>query len=136
MAGGKHNAEDVVQDAFCNALTYWDSYDEDSPFANWFGRILQNCLKKSNRDVRNLGMALDVREEDLVTWSPDPFMLAVIDEIRADVEKLPEDKREVINLSFFNGYSPKDISEVVEMNISSIWKVISLFRREVREKYA
>ena len=135
-AGGHPNAEDVVQEAFTRALTYYKSYNPAvKPLDSWFGRILENTLRSHNKDRRAQGMVHDLNEHDLVTFSPSPYLLTFISEIKRDVDNLSEEKREIVDLNFFQGFTPLDISHIVEANPGAIRTTLSRFREEIREKY-
>lgn len=133
-SGSRHNGEDVVQEAFTRALTYLNTFDpENSPFENWFNKILSRGLSDFNKDKRLQGM---VGEQDLdVPAQTSPYLRMFLKEIQEDVEKLPEDKRRIISLAFFEGYQPADISKIVNVNVGAIRTMLSRYREDVKHKY-
>ena len=45
MTGDVHVAADLTQDAFCEALGHWDSFDGKALPTTWIYRILINCVR-------------------------------------------------------------------------------------------
>lgn len=133
-AGTPHNAEDVVQEAFTRALEYCKTWDPKYPFDKWFSRILQNSLRTFNKDRRAHGM---VTADDVYELPPheDPYYIRFLKEIQEDAKQLPEDQREVINLSFFDGLGAVDISRITNISPGNIRTMISRYKEEVRHKY-
>ena len=81
-AGGKANAEDIVQEAFTRALTYYTSYVPDIyEFGAWFSRILDNTSKDFHRVEKNKGMVIDVDEDLLEGLNTDPYLRKMLAEI-------------------------------------------------------
>jgi len=135
-AGSYHNGEDVVQEAFTRALKYYKSYNPAmTPFDAWFSRILENSLRNHAKDRRAQGMVHDARTDQLITTTPDSFLRMFLKEITDDIALLSEGKQEVMNLSFFMGYTPMDISKIVNLNVGAVRTMLHRFREELRYKY-
>ena len=41
---GKHNGEDVVQEAYLRALKYWKAFKYEQDLNSWINGILKRCL--------------------------------------------------------------------------------------------
>ena len=135
-AGSYHNAEDVVQEAFTRALKYHKSYNPAiTPFDAWFSRILENSLRNHAKDRRAQGMVHDTRTDNLAINTSDSFLAMFLKEIIEDIAQLSEGKQEVMNLNFFFGYTPMDISKIVNLNVGAIRTMLHRFREELRYKY-
>jgi len=135
-AGSHHNAEDVVQEAFTRALKYHRSFNPAiTPFDTWFSRILENSLRTHTKERKAQGMVYDDRTDNLVTHTPNSFLRRFLSEINEDINNLSDMKKEVMNLSFFTGYTPTDISKIVNINVGAIRVMIHRFREELRMKY-
>ena len=132
--GTPHNAEDVVQEAFTRALEYCSAWDPTYPFENWFSRILQNSLRTFNADRRAHGMvtADDVFDPPL---NQDAYLVSLLGEIKKDLQAIPEERKEIIELSFFQGLDAKDISRIVNKSPGMIRTTLSRYREEVRDRY-
>lgn len=135
-AGSHHNAEDVVQEAFTRALQYHRSFNPAiTSFDTWFSRILQNSLRNQNQDRRAQGMVYDTRTDGLATHTPNAYLQRFLTEIKTDIAALDVRKQEVMNLSFFMGYTTTDISRIVNMSVGAVRTMIHRFREELRLKY-
>lgn len=132
-----HNAEDVVQEAFLKACLYWKSYKpEYDSFEQWFIRILGNCCNTFINTERNKGMTLsDDRIDSLHVFYPSAYFTSLLNEIKTDINLLPKDKRYVISLILLEEFSPKDVSEIVDINVGTVKTMVYRFKEELKDKY-
>lgn len=132
--GNKYNAEDAVQEAYTRALHYYKTFNpETSAFEVWFEKILSNSIRNLNSDTRSKGI---VNPDNIDPPSINPaFFKRFLKEIEEDVNKLPKDKRTPIALSFFQGYTPLDISKITNRTVNAIRIMLFRFREEIKLKY-
>lgn len=135
-AGGKYNAEDVVQEAFKRALLYEESYNPTkSGLETWFEHILRKALYDFQRDELLQGMTKD----DLSRETPETPFLGVTEgarsQIRKEIDKKEGVSREVLWLTFVKGFNPRDIVSVLDVTIHNTNKIIQRFRKEMVDKY-
>lgn len=134
--GGNYDvAEDVVQEAFMRAISFYPSFDpERGKLSSWFNKIMYNAM----RDVQNRGV------EDLSTMSEDCSADDVMGgETRLDSRArtiLAEDIRKVKNklhrrvlyLFYVLGYSSKEISMIeVGVSQSNVTTIAMRFKKQV-----
>lgn len=104
-------ANDVLQEAFIKIFGKISAYRGDGSFEGWMKRITVNCaLDEINRQKKN---KLDYNEVE--------YVIAVNDfDDKEDVLKmiamLPEEYREVFNLHAIEGYSFKEMSEMLNLS--------------------
>lgn len=133
--GSIQDAEDAVQDAFVNALKYFESCSID--FDRWFKVILSNACKKVEREKRAAGLtkSIDDAMDEVEPHIPDHIK----DHFRNHMEQLANAKvsynKEVVRLHILYGYTSKEISELLGISNDLAKKNISLFVQEVREIY-
>lgn len=137
-AGGIENAEDIVQEAFCRALKYADSFEirEDKHMETWFNTIVRRSLYDFKRIELKQGMtaATDSGESEAIEISGVDQMMA--DEIVEAIEgKKNLDHRNVLFLAFLRNYPPRDIVEVLDLNIRNVNTIVDRFKSEMGEKY-
>lgn len=132
QAGGKENAEDVVQEAFARALHYLHTFDGKQPFENWFSRILQNSLRQFKVDERNYGMNMSDEEADVpcpICVENKQLIHDVRNYIRRDVD---EDEREILELYYIKGYGFQDIVRITDEKYRRVNYVVYKFNDTIR----
>ena len=143
-AGGIQNAEDVVQEAFCLALRYKDSFNPDNvygeaghrtEFGGWFNGILNNSLKLFKKKERLLGMSVEYSEDmdeliPLMDWEEN-----MIEAIKKDIARKPEQVRQALWLYIFKQYKPREICQVVDMSNTYVRTSVKEFKQQMRAKY-
>ena len=131
-------ADEAVQDAFVKVFSHITSYREAWPFEVWFTRILINgCLDRSKarsrRDRwvvgREISNADDARASVAVPGA-DPEQRLLARERRARVataiDRLDGRQRTVFMLCHYGGYTPREISAMTGLNVSTVR--VHLFR--------
>ncbi len=118
-------AEDVVQDACVRAMRFLSSLRNDDARA-WLFAIVRNTWysrvsRRANMaDAMPLDSARDARLD--VALDPEERLLQqhTVALVRAAIEQLPVDFREVIVLREFEGLSYKEIAAVVRVPIGTV----------------
>ena len=128
MNGNRETAEDLVQDVFFRMLRYRTSYDPAQSFTAWMYQIARNAgvdqaRKRRGTEVVDIDTFAERRAE-LVSASPGPEEsvsrgqdLALL---RRAMGQLPEDKREILVLSRFQGMKHEDIAEVLGCEVGTV----------------
>jgi RNA polymerase sigma factor (sigma-70 family) len=130
------DAEDVVQDAYVRALRFFPSLRGDDARA-WLLTIVRNCWY--GRLSTKATAPLDTLSDEMVESHPseglDPEALAVrhqtAEQVRAAVERLPADFREVIVLRELEGLSYAEIAAVVGIPPGTVMSRLSRGRRRL-----
>lgn len=123
-------AEDLTQDTFIKAFQKRDKFKGDSSLKTWIYRIAVNTsleyLRSKNRDKRkwfNNALSLDdIQEKINCIDAPDKTLEEKELEATLNIAlgKLPDNQKAVFVMSKIDGYSNKEISEILEISISSI----------------
>jgi RNA polymerase sigma factor (sigma-70 family) len=117
LTGRQAAAEDLVHEVFLRMIRYRHTYQSGDGFEAWMYRIARNAfadqMKKHRRETQPDDGAFEVMESE----KPTPFdNLAKKQELallyRA-MRELPDDKRELIVLSRFQGLSYQQIGDLV-----------------------
>jgi RNA polymerase sigma-70 factor (ECF subfamily) len=117
-SGNNEEARDILQEGFIKIFENLESYKHEGSFEGWMRRITVNTALEKFRSRNNLYRVDDidqVPEPDAEPDNQDYGGLEAADLI-AIIRELPPKYRMVFNLYALEGYSHKEISEM--MNIS------------------
>lgn len=118
-------AEDVVQNAFIKAFIYKDKYDETrASLKTWFNKILYSCVWDAKKKPKI--KTVDIDEFD------DKGYVEEYDNLETFVENITNPfHRKVLTCFHIYGYSPLEISLLLDTSESNVRKIIERFRRTV-----
>jgi len=124
LARNEAEAEDVVQDACVRAMRFLSSLRDDDARA-WLLAIVRNTWY--SRVARRPGTAeavFDSARDQRPDDSLDPEELLIqrhtVERVRAAIERLPVDYREVLVLREMEGLSYKEIAAVIQVPIGTV----------------
>jgi RNA polymerase sigma factor (sigma-70 family) len=132
-------SEDLAQDVFERILKYRHTYKGDGKFITWMYHIARNVLadhvKKTKRvgfeDINNKDGKIPAfsSEEDEIQKEKDLTLMEVA------ISMLPDDKKELIILSKFQGLKYKEIAELLNCTENNV--KIKVFRalNDLREMF-
>lgn len=80
VVGDRHDAEDVVQDAFIRALRYIRGFDERQPFAPWLNRLVVNTALDAR--ARRAREATEPERRDTASPAVSPHLALERQEVR------------------------------------------------------
>lgn len=136
-AGGRANAEDIVQEAYLRALQYWTSWaHSDLPFENWFGAIVRNCsITARSSTVRR---AEEEINENLLLSAARDFSIErhTLLEIEALIKAKAANAAYILKLYYLEQYTPQDIVALVGDSYANVKVIIHRFKRELEMRYA
>ncbi len=150
MARNPADAEDLVQETFLKAYRAYDSFEEGTNLKAWLYRILTNTyINKYRKDSRRPG-EVDLSDvEDLYLYrrlgSEDTAEAArttedrVLDglvesDIKAAVEELPETFRMPVLLADLEGFSYKEIAEILDIPIGTVMSRLHRGRKAMQKR--
>ena len=127
MCGRRGMAQDVVQEAFVSLWRSGARYDRSrGSVRSWILGVVRNrTIDMFRRDTVRAGQ--DVNAEGVVERMPSPENVAQdaerrqdANDVRAALRDLPPDQRQVIELSFFGGFSHTQIAEMLEVPAGTV----------------
>jgi len=130
-------AEDVVQDACVRAMRFLSSLRDDDA-RGWLFAIVRNTWysRVSRRSTTKEATSLDAapREQPDDALDPEERLAQqhTVTLVRAALEQLPPDFREVIVLREIEGLSYKEIAEVVHVPIGTVMSRLARGRERLR----
>ena len=117
LLGDHHDAEDVTERTFAAALAAIEGFrDEGATFRAWLFRIAHNQLANALRSrQRQRATPLDAVVEPVAQADPAGLVSLAEDArgLRLALERLPDDRRQVVVLRFVDGLSAREIGAVL-----------------------
>jgi len=127
------DAEDLVQEAIVKAYRFWDKFEPGSNCRAWLFKIMTNVFINEYRSKSRSPMSVNVDDIDdnylygqLATNSeganPEKEFFAKIldDDVKRAIDKLPDDFKMVIVLSFIEGFSYQEIAEIADLQLGTV----------------
>ena len=137
MIGNKQDAEDVLQEAFYQAYCNIEKLRSPDRFGAWLKRIVINrCIRFLQTRVHFSDLELaNYHEVDVAEgWAETITM----QEINAEIHKLPDGCRIVFNLFLLENYSHKQIAGMLAISESTsksqYHRAKQLLRKQLTEK--
>lgn len=150
MLGNQHDAQDITQQTFMNALEHLGEFREESSFATWLYRIASNAALKLIRKRRGLNtVSLEQGTEPqedtnsiphpeyIADWKQAPDTLAQQAETKEILERalaqLDEKHRLVFILRDVEGLSIKETAEALGLSEANVKVRLLRARLQLRE---
>lgn len=112
-----HSAEteEIINEGFLKVFTHLDRYDPTQPFKAWLRTILVNTAVDYYRRQQKWVHQVSLDELDIIDWNDDVIAAISAQEILALVQQLPPAYRMVFTLFVVEGYSHREISDMLSI---------------------
>lgn len=111
-------AEDCVSECVCLAFQKIGSLRKASAFKSWLFKILHNCCNSALKEkVISTG---NVEYSSLVNLSSEEADISEKLSLRQALLQLSSDEREIVILYYCQGYTSKEISEILGLKDSTV----------------
>jgi RNA polymerase sigma factor (sigma-70 family) len=125
-------AEDILQDAFVKVFLYLKNFKGECPLEFWIKRIVINTSLKHQRSNRHLMVTDQEGEWDVVSEYDSLDGQFAYEELLQLVRELPPRYQAVFNLYAIEGFSHKEIGEMLEITESTSKSQYSRARASLR----
>ena len=149
MTRNRSDAEDLVQETYIKGWRSFHTFQEGTNLRAWLFRIMTNTyINKYNAQKRKgtevelddveelfLYKRLGSIDQSQLSSSAEDQMLELFtdDEVKNALEELPEDFRIPVLLSDVDGFSYKDISEMLEIPIGTVMSRLHRGRKAMQK---
>jgi RNA polymerase sigma factor (sigma-70 family) len=137
MTGNRAVSEDLVQDVFFRILRSRHTYKAGSSFVTWMYHIARKAgIDQFRKSGREIGMESEDRHaarQPLATEVLEAEQEAEL--VRRALDKLPEDRRELLLLSRFQNLKCNEIGELLGCQAGTVRVRIFRALRELRQIY-
>ena len=136
----KEDAEDLLNAGFLKIVTNLDKYDDKVPFEAWAGRIMINTIidayrrnKKEKEHLEYTDFEDQKFEKDRVSYNQAQLDYDA-EGLLQMIRELPEATAKVFNLHVIEGYSHKEIADMMDITTgTSKWHVFTA-RKELKKR--
>ncbi len=120
MLSNKHEAEDVLQEAFISAFRNLKSFKGNSTFGAWLKRIIINkCISQLRK---NKPVWVEIENGDFEESNPydsSDYSALNPEYIHQAIKELPEGSRVIFNLFAVEGFKHKEIGSMLDISEST-----------------
>lgn len=137
LTGNRAFSEDLVQECFLRVLKYAASYDSSFTFQVWLYRMARNAyfdarhkhrLEVTGNETPEIRSREPIADELLARKEDTAFLQEAL-------EKLSEDRREILVLSRFHNLRYEDIALILKCEIGTVRVRVYRALKELREKF-
>ena len=140
LTNNKIDAEDLVQETFVQAIPRFNDLNPDSNLKAWLFTIMRNTWLKKLRRTRSgpdfvdldtaIISACDIEKNDPQSSC---IRLWEREEIRLALEQLPAQCREIVVLGDIEGFSYKEMAEILDCPVGTIMSRLSRARAKLKQ---
>jgi RNA polymerase sigma-70 factor (ECF subfamily) len=142
LAGNDHDAEDITQEASLRAFRFLNGFRGGNS-RSWLLTIVRNTAftwLKQNRPQAIVSIGeeelLEIEDPAAIAHHSSALHHADRDVLRAALEELPMEFREVLILRELEGLSYKEISEVADTPIGTVMSRLARARKQLQDYLA
>lgn len=136
MTKNPQDAQDLVQEAFIKVYHQLEKFEGKGTFSSWIYRVAINHCMDEFRKKRYKMQQLEISEDQVMNPNH-PEVIFLKKEKNRQLERLigtlPEEERIIILLRYVNELSYSEISDLVEIPVSSVRNKLHRAKKKLRE---
>ena len=126
-------AEDIVQETFLRAWRSFDQFEAGSNARAWLFRILFNVFYAQGRKARSSARVVPFPAPDSQPRGGTDFSALDAAMLSAALDDLSEEHRTVILLAVVEGFTCRELAEILSLPIGTVMSRLSRARQSLRE---
>jgi RNA polymerase sigma-70 factor (ECF subfamily) len=131
LTGEMHAADDLVQETLLRAWRNFRQFKQGTSVRAWCYRIMLNAFYGQGRRVR-AAPAMVPLEDRVLVGATSPGIENV--EISQALDALPAEHRTVLLLGIVEGFTCREVAEILSVPIGTVMSRLSRARQSLREK--
>ena len=132
LCSTREDAMDVTQETFANAARSLKTFRGEAPFSAWLSRI---CVNAARGWHRCLARQRDLLKEFHRRRSAEVYLDAKAREVIEALELLPQIEREIVLLTLVEGYTHREVADLLGKAESTVsWRIFKA-KKKLREAF-
>jgi len=127
----REEAKDVVQNTFAKYMVYTREFESENHEKNWLIRVAINECKDKNKHWWNKKRDTDFDISQLAVSENDKEIYKAL---LSELQKLPDKYKSVLILYYYEGYSSKEIAEILKVKEATVRTHMKRGREILKEK--
>jgi len=134
MLGSSKDTEDITQETFLRLWTHADTWQsEKASVSTWLHRIAHNlCIDYLRRDKSGISSEYEDEHEGSDRPADAPEKTQQLDALKRALQELPERQRSAIVLSHYQGFSNKEIAQIMDITVDALESILARARRGLK----
>ncbi|WP_066631124.1 RNA polymerase sigma factor [Labilibacter marinus] len=134
MMNNVAEAEDVLQEAFCEAFRKLDTFRFESTFGAWIKRIVVNrCINQLKKRKVELEYGDHAYKHELSEETIEDDSLMQVEKIKRAMGLLPDGYRIVFSLYLLEGYDHQEIAGILDISESTSKSQLARAKKKLLE---
>lgn len=126
------DAEDICQDSFVRLLNYTGEFPSDEDCKRWLIRVAVNLSKNLLKYRSTHGEPMEFPEAS-ADVSAAPARPPAESELLPLIKSLPPEYGTVIHLFYYEGYSTREIAQILDISVTAVTSRLSRGRRRLKQ---
>jgi RNA polymerase sigma-70 factor, ECF subfamily len=134
LAGHAETADDLLQETWIDVYRKINRLQRPDAFTAWLYRIGRDKAYRELRRRPSQCVSIDESRADCITAVEESFTPEEAENLRAAMDQLPVEQREVLTLRFIQEMSYEQIAEVIERPVGTVRSRIHYAKLALRAK--
>jgi RNA polymerase sigma-70 factor (ECF subfamily) len=128
------SADDLVQETWFDVYRKINALQQPDAFAAWLYRIARDKAYRQMRRRPTPTARIDESTTAAASFDEDTFDAEELAQMKAALDALPQDQREVLVLRFIEGMSYEQIAAIIDCPLGTVRSRIHYAKSAIREK--